>query len=381
MKDGRQLDKLVIKYILFIAVVVLALLNYQTIFSFINTIWLAFIPITIGAMLAYVLNIIMRFIERYYFPESKNPWVKRSRRPVSLFGAIIVVILVIAFVLNLVIPQLVDVIMEIVDVIPLIFEELRQFIIAHEQAFPPLADAAEKVNWQDVVSRIVSVANELSSKLIGSTLSTLGSTVSFVVNGVLSLMIAIYILMSKEKLGQQFKRVASTYLPRKWYDRLIYVMTITDESFTGFITGQLIEALVVGILVTLGMMIFQFPYATMMGALTGVTALIPVLGAYISGVVGFLLIFVQSPIQALAFIVFITILQQLEGNLIYPKVVGDQLGLPGIWVLVSITVGGALLGLTGMLISVPIAASLYKLLKNDVVKRENIARKKRVEFE
>ena len=381
MKDGRQLDKLVIKYILFIAVVVLALLNYQTIFSFINTIWLAFIPITIGAMLAYVLNIIMRFIERYYFPESKNPWVKRSRRPVSLFGAIIVVILVIAFVLNLVIPQLVDVIMEIVDVIPLVFEELRQFIIAHEQAFPPLADAAEKVNWQDVVSRIVSVANELSSKLIGSTLSTLGSTVSFVVNGVLSLMIAIYILMSKEKLGQQFKRVASTYLPRNWYDRLIYVMTITDESFTGFITGQLIEALVVGILVTLGMMIFQFPYATMMGALTGVTALIPVLGAYISGVVGFLLIFVQSPIQALAFIVFITVLQQLEGNFIYPKVVGDQLGLPGIWVLVSITVGGALLGLTGMLISVPIAASLYKLLKNDVVKRENIARKKRVEFE
>ena len=381
MKDGRQLDKLVIKYILFIAVVVLALLNYQTIFSFINTIWLAFIPITIGAMLAYVLNIIMRFIERYYFPESKNPWVKRSRRPVSLFGAIIVVILVIAFVLNLVIPQLVDVIMEIVDVIPLVFEELRQFIIAHEQAFPPLADAAEKVNWQDVVSRIVSVANELSSKLIGSTLSTLGSTVSFVVNGVLSLMIAIYILMSKEKLGQQFKRVASTYLPRKWYDRLIYVMTITDESFTGFITGQLIEALVVGILVTLGMMIFQFPYATMMGALTGVTALIPVLGAYISGVVGFLLIFVQSPIQALSFIVFITVLQQLEGNLIYPKVVGDQLGLPGIWVLVSITVGGALLGLTGMLISVPIAASFYKLLKNDVVKRENIAKKKRVEFE
>ncbi len=381
MKDGRQLDKLVIKYILFIAVVVLALLNYQTIFSFINTIWLAFIPITIGAMLAYVLNIIMRFIERYYFPESKNPWVKRSRRPVSLFGAIIVVILVIAFVLNLVIPQLVDVIMEIVDVIPLVFEELRQFIIAHEQAFPPLADAAEKVNWQDVVSRIVSVANELSSKLIGSTLSTLGSTVSFVVNGVLSLMIAIYILMSKEKLGQQFKRVASTYLPRKWYDRLIYVMTIIDESFTGFITGQLIEALVVGILVTFGMMIFQFPYATMMGALTGVTALIPVLGAYISGVVGFLLIFVQSPIQALAFIVFITVLQQLEGNLIYPKVVGDQLGLPGIWVLVSITVGGALLGLTGMLISVPIAASLYKLLKNDVVKRENIAREKRVEFE
>ena len=381
MKDGRQLDKLVIKYILFIAVVVLGLLNYQTIFSFINTIWVAFIPITIGAMLAYVLNIIMRFIERYYFPESKNPWVKRSRRPVSLFGAIIVVILVVAFVLNLVIPQLVDVIMEIVDVIPLVFEKIRQFIISHEQAFPPLADAAEKVNWQDVVSRIVSVANEISSKLIGSTLSTLGSTVSFVVNGVLSLMIAIYILLSKEKLGQQFKRVASTYLPRKWYDRLIYVMSITDESFTGFITGQLIEALVVGILVTLGMMIFQFPYATMMGALTGVTALIPVLGAYISGVVGFLLIFVQSPIQALAFIVFITVLQQLEGNLIYPKVVGDQLGLPGIWVLVSITVGGALLGLTGMLISVPIAASLYKLLKNDVVRREDIARKKRVEFE
>ena len=175
--------------------------------------------------------------------------------------------------------------------------------------------------------------------------------------------------MGKERLGHQFRRLLDTYWKPRWTEKLYYVLRTVDNCFHRFIVGQCVEAVILGLLCILGMLIFRFPYAGMIGALIGFTALIPVAGAYIGAVVGALMIFTVSPIQALLFLVFLVVLQQLEGNLIYPRVVGSSIGLPGIWVLAAVTVGGGLLGVGGMLLGVPLTAAVYQLLRHDMNRR------------
>ena len=187
-----------------------------------------------------------------------------------------------------------------------------------------------------------------------------------------------YVLLDKEKLGRQTKCLIRTYVPRA-SERIFYVTRVVDESFHSFIVGQCIEAVILGILCIIGMLIFQFPYAVMIGVFIGFTALIPIAGAYIGAAVGAIMILTVSPLQAVQFLIFIVVLQQLEGNLIYPKVVGESIGLPGIWVLTAITVGGGVLGIGGMLIAVPLFATGYRLLKEDVIRRTPEPEKEMVE--
>lgn len=368
MKKIKEFEFYIIKYLLVAGLIILAIVNFdriKNIFSFLITISM---PIIVGFIMAYILNIPMVKLEKLYFPHSNNKMVNKTRRPISILVSIILISVVLTFILNLVIPQLVSVIGRFIEIIPELATRIQNWVIENEEAFPPLAELVEtsQIDWQNIVSNLLSIMNRFTTNIIETTLSTVGSVFSIVVNLFLSLMISLYVLMSKETLGKQFRLLSETYLSSKIHRRLMYVLDVTDFSFRHFITGEVLEALILGSLVTVGMWIFQFPYASMIGALTGVTALIPVLGAYISGAIGFLLILVDSPIQAFAFILFIIIVQQLEGNLIYPRVVGGSIGLPGLWVLVSITIGGGLLGIWGMLLAVPLASTLYKLLKNDV---------------
>lgn len=368
MKKIKEFEFYIIKYLLVAGLIILAIINFdriKNIFSFLITISM---PIIVGFIMAYILNIPMVKLEKLYFPHSNNNMVNKTRRPISILVSIILISVVLTFILNLVIPQLVSVIGRFIEIIPELATRIQNWVIENEEAFPPLAELVEtsQIDWQNIVSNLLSIMNRFTTNIIETTLSTVGSVFSIVVNLFLSLMISLYVLMSKETLGKQFRLLSETYLSSKIHRRLMYVLDVTDFSFRHFITGEVLEALILGSLVTVGMWIFQFPYASMIGALTGVTALIPVLGAYISGAIGFLLILVDSPIQAFAFILFIIIVQQLEGNLIYPRVVGGSIGLPGLWVLVSITIGGGLLGIWGMLLAVPLASTLYKLLKNDV---------------
>ena len=363
----------IIKYLFIAGLIVLAIVNFdrlKNIFSYLLTISM---PIILGFIIAYVLNIPMVMLEKLYFPNSDSIVIKKTRRPVSILVSIIIITIVLIFILNLVIPQLISVFGRIIEIIPLLANGIQNWVIENEEIFPPLAEFAEafKIDWQNIVTNMISIANRFTTNIIETTLSTVGSVFSIVVNLFLSLMISLYVLMSKETLGRQFKILSETYLPERGHKGLMYVLEVTDFSFRHFITGEVLEALILGSLVTVGMWIFQFPYASMIGALTGVTALIPVLGAYISGAIGFIMIFVDSPIQALTFIVFIIVIQQLEGNLIYPRVVGGSIGLPGLWVLISITIGGGLLGIWGMLLAVPLVSTLFKLLKNDIEYRRN----------
>lgn len=206
---------------------------------------------------------------------------------------------------------------------------------------------------------------------LGSFINIISKVFSTLTTLVISLIFAIYILASKEKLGNQVSRIMKTYIKPSWGEKIMYVARVVDNSFHKFIVGQCSEAVILGVLCIVCMMIFRFPYATMIGAFVGFTALIPVAGAYIGAGVGALMILTVSPTKALFFLVFIVVLQQLENNLIYPKVVGASIGLPGIWVLTAIILGGGLLGIGGMLIGVPIVSVIYQLLKQDVQKKEH----------
>lgn len=363
----------IIKYLFIAGLIVLAIVNFdrlKNIFSYLLTISM---PIILGFIIAYILNIPMVMLEKLYFPNSDSIVVKKTRRPVSILVSIIIITVVLIFILNLVIPQLISVFGRIIEIIPVLANGIQSWVIENEEIFPPLAEFVEtfQIDWQNIVTNMISIVNRFTTNIIETTLSTVGSVFSIVVNLFLSLMISLYVLMSKETLGRQFRILSETYLPERGHKGLMYVLEVTDYSFRHFITGEVLEALILGSLVTVGMWIFQFPYASMIGALTGVTALIPVLGAYISGAIGFIMIFVDSPIQALTFLVFIIVIQQLEGNLIYPRVVGGSIGLPGLWVLISITIGGGLLGIWGMLLAVPLVSTLFKLLKNDIEYRRN----------
>ena len=204
---------------------------------------------------------------------------------------------------------------------------------------------------------------------MGSMLNLLSSAVSTAFNLLVSFIFSIYLLMGKERLGSQCARVLRTYLPERWYGGAMYVLNTVNGCFRRFVVGQCTEAVILGLLCMAGMLLLGFPYATMVGTLIGFTALIPVAGAYIGAGVGAFMIFTASPVKALLFLLFIAVLQQLEGNLIYPRGVGASIGLPGVWVLAAVTIGGGVLGVGGMLLAVPLAAAAYQMLREDVRRR------------
>ncbi|WP_195853445.1 AI-2E family transporter [Aerococcus urinae] len=353
----------------------LIVLNWSTIISWLGQVWSIAYPITLGAMMAYVVNILMSLYEKYLWPHTDKDWLRKIRRPIAIVLALLTTLAIIALTLGLIIPQLVAVVTNFMEILPRLFQSLDRLLERYEDLYPEIVSYMGNLdlNWQSMVRRTVSFAQGLTSSLIGSTIGAVTSVASWIVTIFIAIIITFYILMSKETLGHQFHRLTKAYLKDKRYNQVHYVLAMVNDAFYNFIAGEVVEAAILGCMVGFGMWIFGFPYASMIGVLTGVTAIIPLLGAYISGGLGFLLILMHSPVQALLFVVFIVVVQQIEGNLIYPKVVGNSLGLPGMWVLIAVTVGGGLMGVAGMLIGVPIASAGYRLLKFDVNYRETKA--------
>ena len=221
-------------------------------------------------------------------------------------------------------------------------------------------------DWQ---SKLADMAETIATGVgttVGAAFSALSSVFSTVANIIITIIISIYVLIERDRLLRQLKKIGSHYLPERIYNKASHILSVLNDSFHKFIVGQCLEAVILGVLCTIGMYLLRIPYAPMIGALMGFTALIPIFGGLIGAGVGAFLILMDSPIKALIFIVFVIILQQIEGNLIYPKVVGNSTGLPGLWVLAAVTVGGSVSGILGMLIAVPIAATIYKLVRDDI---------------
>lgn len=326
-------------------------------------------PLFIGCAIAYVVNILMSFYERHYFPKTKKSFVYKSRRPICMIGAFATLLIVIVLVIKLVIPQL-------FSCMKLIFAALPNAIVAIIEGLDKMnilpddiAKTLSAVDWQSRIGQIFNIITSGVGDVMEVVINTVSSVFSGLVTALVSLIFSIYLLFGKDTLARQFDRVLSHYLKESHYKKFKYVITIVNDCFRRYIVGQCTEAVILGILCMLGMWIFRLPYATMIGALIALTALIPVAGAYIGGGIGVLMVFSVSPMKAVGFLVFLVILQQLEGNLIYPRVVGSSLGLPAIWVLAAVTVGGGVMGIAGMLIGVPIAAACYRLVRNDLLER------------
>jgi len=349
-------------------------IHYWTYVSgFLSALLSAALPLLIGCAIAYVVNILMTFYERHYFVKTKSAAVEKSRRPVCLTLSILTLLVIVAAILLLVVPQLMQAVQLLWAEVPGELEKLSQWLQGIEWLPQEMKNLADSIDWR---SKLGEMARFLSSG-IGSVAGVLVSAVSSVFSGAVTTLIsaifAIYLLLGKEKLGRQCHRLMRFVLREKWYPRVCHVLNILDDSFRRYIVGQCTEALILGALCTLGMLILQFPYATMVGALVAFTALIPVAGAYIGAGFGAFMIFTVSPVKALVFLVYLLILQQLEGNLIFPRVVGSSLGLPGLWVLAAVTVFGGLFGVGGMLVGVPLTASVYTIIKDHVHKKEKEA--------
>lgn len=357
--------KQVIGYGCLVLVIVATLIYPQSALKLITKSIGVVFPIILGAALAYVLNLLCSRLEQWYFPKSRLKIVRVTRRPVSILLTFVLVLLVLFGVLRLVLPQFANALSEFFESVPKVVTRLAAWIQSTDQ-FPLIQKkiSTTQIDWTSIQSKVMKYFTTGISGVLGSTITIFSKVTSGVVNFVLAVTFAIYILISKEKLGTNIKRVGHAFLSDRVMRKLKYYLATINQCFSSFIIGQVTEAFVLGTLCIVGMLIFRFPYAVSIGAFVGMMALIPIFGAWIGAGVGFLLIVVDSPFKAVLFIVFILVLQQIEGNLIYPKVVGTSIGLPGIWVLAAITIGSGISGILGMLLGVPVAATLYKLLKD-----------------
>lgn len=362
--------KAIIELIIFTVVIIFAFVNIEALWSFITYIIKIFMPFIIGVMIAFVLNVLLNVVENKLFKKlnEKNGKVwKKIKRPTSLITTFIIIIALIAFILGLLIPQLKNT----ATIFTENFDSYKKESIRILDKIG-IDDKDIKVlnkNIEKIKGEVTSYVGDNKQEIVQTTFGVASSVVGTITSLVLGIVFAIYILLKKEDLARQSRKVLKAYLPEKKEKRIREIANLSNKTFGNFISGQCLEALIIGVLCFIGMFILQIPYASTISVLVGFTALIPVFGAFIGTVIGAFLILMVDPTKAIIFIIFILILQQLEGNLIYPKVVGKSVGLPGIWVMVAVTVGASIAGVLGMLLSVPICSVLYSILKTDVNNR------------
>ena len=370
-----------IYFIILLALLILCIKYSDSILGFAGFLWSLVTPLILGCVIAYILNILVTRIESLPCFTREGTLLRKVRRPVSILGSLAVILAIGVLVILIVIPQLIQAIGVIAKEIPTVVSEINVWLSSFDIDWPLLQILLESlnVNWPQILQKAASYLTNGLSSVFSSTMYIVSTISSIAVTAVVALIFSIYILSGREKLFCQFQTLASTYLNEKFYKGMCVVLKTAHDTFTKFIIGQCTEAVILGTLCTIGMLLFRFPYATMVGTLIGATALLPVVGAYLGAAVGAFMIFTIDPLKALGFLIFIAILQQLEGNLIYPRVVGSSVGLPGIWVLAAVTVGGGLGGIIGMLLAVPVTATLYKLLQKDVQKRKAALQPKKEE--
>ena len=339
-----------------------ALQNTAAVKEGISTFFSYLSPFILGGAIAFVINVPMRGVERHLFP--KKTKLDKLRRPLALVLTLLAVVLVLALVGIAVIPQLGETFVTLAVRVPDYMDKANAYITEFLAKYPNLQEQFLSINidWESVIS---SVSGWLFSG-VENTIDIAGSAINGIVSAVIGFIFALYILLQKERLGRQVRMIVYGVLPEKSADKFFKVTSMASTAFANFISGQCLEAVILGCLFAVAMAILRMPYITLVSVLIAFSALIPVVGAFIGLGVGAFLIFMQDPMQALWFIIMFLVLQQIEGNLIYPKVVGDSVGLPAIWVLAVVTVGGKLMGVVGMLIMIPLSSVVYALFREYV---------------
>lgn len=330
-------------------------------------------PFILGATIAFTVNIPMSFIESTFF--GKRSFLKGIgkglKRVLSYLITIVIIIMTIIIILTLIIPELVNTISDLAVKIPSYWKYMESFATKKLMDYPQIVEWLSNINidWENVEQNVIFSIKNSVFHWVSNTFSFASSVVGKIISFVLAFIFSIYILFQKEVLTIQFKKLILAFFTEKIANKIFYVSSLSQKVFSSFISGQLLESLIVGGMFLVAMTIFKFPYALLISLLIAVTALVPMVGGFVGCILGAFLILVDNPMKAFWFIIMFLILQQIEGNLIYPHVVGKASGLPSIWILVAITVGGSTMGVIGILLFIPVASILYTLLSEAVNNR------------
>ena len=359
--------------IVFTAFLVVALWKFDVVLDVLKAIWGILFPFVLGGAIAFVTNVPMSFLEKKIFENIKkeNKAARKLARPVSLLLTIVLVIGVIALVMIGVIPQLTktmgSLMINITDFIPQIKIWIRDFFHDNRE----IMNLVDQVQFKpdQAIRWGISLLGNGAGNMMNTTVSAVGSVVSGLATFFIAFSFACYVLFQKEKLHVQVRKVLFAFLPKQKADAFLKVCSLTYRTFANFLTGQCLEAVILGCMFVVTLSILRMPYALLIGVLIAFTALIPIFGAFIGCAVGSFLIFMVSPKQAIIFIIVFLVLQQIEGNLIYPHVVGESVGLPSIWVLAAVTIGGNLMGIVGMLVFIPLLSVVYTIFRKVVYQR------------
>lgn len=330
-----------------------------------------FSPFVIGAALAFVLNVPMRAIE------GKLGGIKKIslRRLLALLLTMIVILLVLFVMFRLLLPQIASTVESLVAKLPGFFNDIlarvNEFLSENPEVMEWIEENTdyEKIDWASLVQKVVAFVGDSVSTIVGGAFSAIGSVSTGIFNGVIALVFSLYCLFRKEILARQARKLLYAFLPERFCDETIRILRLTNSTFSNFISGQCLEACILGCLFAFAMLVFRMPYIPLVSVLVAITALVPIVGAFVGCFLGAFFILVDNPMQAVWFVVMFLVIQQIEGNVIYPRVVGQSVGLPGMWVLLAVTVGGELMGVMGMLVMIPLVSVMYTLLREITDKR------------
>ncbi len=334
--------------------------------------WLADLltPFLIGMTIALFLNIPLGSIEKHLFQKNPTPRKKKLRRPLAIVLSLVLMVGVIIALAVIIIPQFIEAVGVVITSLSTYIKTFSQWLQTADLSEVLFSEQLASIDFTEIQNTLSNWLKQLGTAVADGAVNIVGSTVSNVVNFFLGLVFSIHILANKEKLKLQASRLIHAWLPEGFGNYCIHVVSIFNKNFKLYVSGQVTEAVILGCMCLVGMLILRLPYAPMISVLVGIGNLIPYVGAWIAGIFGIFMILTVSPFKALVFLIFLLAIQQFEGNIIYPKVVGGKVNLQPMWVLAAITLGGGLAGLVGMLFSVPTVASLYTLIKEATVKRE-----------
>ena len=371
MKIDRDSTKQILKIVIITIILLAIVLNIGLVWNVCKVFFSIISPFIWGLAIAFILNIFMNFYENKLFNKRKKRNKKNDRktlkRSLSIVLSIITIIAVISIILVLIIPQFIDVISNLISNIPNYLEDAKSFAIDITDRVPEINNFIQNIEID--TEALKNSIMDVSKNVLDITISQVSNLISSIINFFIAIVFAVYILANKEELKMQAKKFLYARLDNEKTEYIVRVCRLARESFKNFLTGQAKEAIILGTLCALGMFALRIPYAGPIGALTALTAFIPIVGAFISGFIGSVLILAINPFKVIVFIIFIIVLQQIEGNLIYPHIVGKNIGLPSIWVLVAITIGGSLFGIMGMVIGIPIVSILFAIIEENTNKR------------
>ena len=317
-------------------------------------------PFFLGFCIAFVLNVPMRALEKKFWPQTDKKALNALRRPTCILVSLVLILAILTAVVMLVVPELVNAFGVLADQVPVFLKNAQAWLLANGDAFPALQDwlSSAQIDWNSIGKTLFGYVTTGAGNILGGTVHVVTGIAGGTTNTIIAFIFALYILLGKEKFKHQLIVLGQAFLPQRMCGALAHVGKVAARTFAKFVSGQCI-----------GMLLFRFPYAPMVGALVGISALVPIVGALVGTVVGAFMIMMVDPILAVWFVVFLLVLQQIEGNVIYPRVVGSSVGLPPVWVLAAVTLGGSLYGIAGMLFGVPTASVAYTLVKEAAARR------------